>query len=441
MKIEQLYQIYLHYQHIIIDTRKVIKDSFFFAVGRKDERGVHRGCQFAAQALAAGAAVVVINDPELKALHTNDERWFLVEDCESALQQLGRYHREQLDIPIIAIAGSNGKTTTKELLQLVLAQKYSCFATIGNLNNHLGVPLSLLQIETHHDMAILEVGANHLGETAYLCRLVQPTYGLVTNCGKDHLGEYGSFENVIEANKELYDYFEENGGLVFVNGRDEILMRTSEKVEQRICYGDDNNSVRADITGSPLLELNLWINDEAAAVKTALFGDFWRDALLAAAQIGHQFGIELFAIKKAIEAYRPEGLRSQMLHWQGHTLLLDCYNANPSSMEVFVRAAQESPEMPKILILGEMLELGQYSEEEHQHLVEKLIRYERFDHVLLIGKEFLKIKLPLAPQLSHFEGREAAQYWLVERLEKEKYYVYVKGSRGNRLEELFGIKH
>jgi UDP-N-acetylmuramoyl-tripeptide--D-alanyl-D-alanine ligase len=390
MNIEELYQLYCRFPHVIIDNRRVIKDSFFFAVGRKDENGIHRGCQFAHQALESGAAAAVINDPNLKAAHADDERWILVEDCEFALQQLGRYHREQLSIPIIAIAGSNGKTTTKELVQGVLAQKYSCFATIGNLNNHLGVPLSLLQIEAHHEMAILEVGANHLGETAYLSRLVQPTYGLVTNCGKDHLGEYGSFENVIKANKELYDYFEENGGLVFVNGRDEILMATSEKVEQRICYGDDNNSVRADITGSPLLELDLWINEESAAVKTALFGDFWRDAVLAAAQIGHQFGVEIADIKEALEAYRPAGLRSQMLDWQGHTLLLDCYNANPSSMEVFVRAAQESPEMPKILILGEMLELGQYSEEEHQHLVEKLIRYERFDHVLLIGKEFFK---------------------------------------------------
>lgn len=438
MEIESLYQLYKRYPHITIDNRKVIKDSIFFSVGRKDEYGVHRGCQYAEAALDAGAALVVVNDFELYEKHKKDTRWFYTNDCETTLQQLSRYHREKLEIPVIAIAGSNGKTTTKELVHSVLSSKYCCFSTPGNLNNHLGVPLSLLQIGKHHEIAILEVGANHLDETAFLCRLVQPTYGLVTNCGKDHLGEYGSFENVIKANKELYDYFEENGGLVFVNGRDEILCKISKAVEQRILYGDDNSSVRAEITGSPLLELDLWINDRSAKVKTALFGDFWRDAVLAAAQIGHQFGVDINEISEAISAYRPAALRSQMLEWKGSTLLLDCYNANPSSMEVFVRAAQQSPEVPKILILGEMLELGEYSDEEHQYLVDKQIDYERFEQIVLIGSEFTKINLPKLENLLHFKDRNDAQLWLKNNMkESENYYVYVKGSRGNRLEELF----
>lgn len=438
MQLADLYQLYFKYPHITIDNRKVIKDSVFFAVGRKDERGVHRGCQFAEAALEAGAAVVVVNDPELFENYKDDYRWVYVEDCETTLQQLGRYHREQLEIPVIAIAGSNGKTTTKELIQAVISTKYCCFSTPGNLNNHLGVPLSLLQIGKHHEFAVLEVGANHLDETAFLCRLVQPTYGLVTNCGKDHLGEYGSFENVIKANKELYDYFEENGGLVFVNGRDGILCETSSAVEQRILYGDDNSSVRAEITGSPLLELDLFINDESAIVKTALFGDFWRDAVLAAAQIGHQFGIDIHDIAAAISAYRPAALRSQMLEWKGNTLLLDCYNANPSSMEVFIRAAQQSPEMPKLLILGEMLELGEYSDEEHQYLLDKQIDYTRFEKVILVGSEFLKVSMPDVQNLLHFIDRKDAEIWLKNMLANgEKYYIYVKGSRGNRLEEMF----
>jgi UDP-N-acetylmuramoyl-tripeptide--D-alanyl-D-alanine ligase len=438
MQIESLYRIFLEYPHIIIDTRKVIKDSLFFAVGRKDERGVHRGCQFAEAALEAGAAIVVVNDPLLLEKHSGDSRWVLVDDCETALQQLGRYHREKLEIPVIAIAGSNGKTTTKELIQAVLSTQYCCFSTPGNLNNHLGVPLSLLQIGKHHEIAVMEVGANHLDETAFLCRLVQPTYGLVTNCGKDHLGEYGSFENVIKANKELYDYFEENGGLVFVNGRDEILCESSKAVEQRILYGDDNNSVRAEITSSPLLELDLWINDESTKVKTALFGDFWRDAVLAAAQIGHQFGIEIHQIAEAISAYRPAALRSQMLEWMGNILLLDCYNANPSSMEVFIRAAQQSPEMPKLLVLGEMLELGDYSDEEHQFLLDKQIDYTRFEKVILIGNEFTKVKIPDLANVSHFVHRKDAQLLLKNNFSGgENFYIYVKGSRGNRLEELF----
>lgn len=438
MQIESLYQLYIRYPHISIDNRKVIKDSIFFAVGRKDERGVHRGCQFAEAALEAGAAAVVVNDTLLLEQHKGDQRWVFVDDCEFALQQLGRYHREMLEIPVIAIAGSNGKTTTKELVQAVLSTKYVCFSTPGNLNNHLGVPLSLLQIGKHFELAVLEVGANHLDETAFLCRLVQPTYGLVTNCGKDHLGEYGSFENVIKANKELYDYFEENGGLVFVNGRDNILCETSKAVEQRILYGDDNSSVRAEITGSPLLELDLFINDESAIVKTALFGDFWRDAVLAAAQIGHQFGIDIHDIAAAISAYRPAALRSQMLEWKGNTLLLDCYNANPSSMEVFIRAAQQSPEMPKLLILGEMLELGEYSDEEHQYLLDKQIDYTRFEKVIIIGNEFTKVSLPQVENLQHFNDRKEAEICLQNIIANgEKYYIYVKGSRGNRLEEMF----
>ena len=438
MNIESLYKLYSRYPHITIDNRKVIKDSIFFAVGRKDERGVHRGCQFAEAALEAGAAAVVVNDALLLQQYKGDERWIFVDDCETALQQLGRFHREMLEIPVIAIAGSNGKTTTKELVQAVLSTKYVCFSTPGNLNNHLGVPLSLLQIGKHFELAVLEVGANHLDETAFLCRLVQPTYGLVTNCGKDHLGEYGSFENVIKANKELYDYFEENGGLVFVNGRDNILCETSSAVEQRILYGDDNSSVRAEITGSPLLELDLFINDESAIVKTALFGDFWRDAVLAAAQIGHQFGIDIHDIAAAISAYRPAALRSQMLEWKGNTLLLDCYNANPSSMEVFIRAAQQSPEMPKLLILGEMLELGEYSDEEHQYLLDKQIDYTRFEKVIIIGNEFTIVSLPGVENLQHFNDRNEAQLWLKNNmLADKKYYIYVKGSRGNRLEEIF----
>ncbi len=438
MQIERLYKLYSSYPHIAIDNRKVIKDSIFFAVGRKDEKGVHRGCQFAEAALEAGAAVVVVNDPKLIEAHSGDSRWVFVDDCETALQQLGRLHREKLEIPVIAIAGSNGKTTTKELVQAVLSTKYCCFSTPGNLNNHLGVPLSLLQIGKHHEIAVMEVGANHLDETAFLCRLVQPTYGLVTNCGKDHLGEYGSLENVIKANKELYDYFEENGGLVFVNGRDNILCETSKAVEQRILYGDDNSSVRAEITGSPLLELDLWINDESAKVKTALFGDFWRDAVLAAAQIGHQFGIDIHDIAVAISAYRPAALRSQMLEWMGNTLLLDCYNANPSSMEVFIRAAQQSPEMPKLLVLGEMLELGDYSDEEHQFLLDKQIDYARFEKVIIVGNEFSKVSLPDVANMLHFIDRKDAQLWLKNNFSGgENYYIYVKGSRGNRLEELF----
>ena len=441
MSLEEIYNNYLKYPHISIDSRKIIENCFFVAIGRKNEKGVHRGCEFAELAMDSGAAVVMFNDPELKAKHDKDDRWILVEDCEMILQQLGRYHREQLNIPVIAIAGSNGKTTTKEILQAVLSQKYSTFATPGNLNNQLGVPLSLLQIGKHHEIAIIEVGANHLEETSFLCKLVQPTYGLVTNCGKDHLGEYGSYENIIKANKELYDYFEENGGLVFVNERDDILVESSKKVEQRIFYGDDNNSIRSEILNSPLLEIRLWINDHSADIKTFLFGDFWKDTLMAAAQIGYQFGLNLDQIKDAMESYKPAALRSQITKWYHSDLILDCYNANPSSMEVFVKAVQQSPESPKILILGEMLELGEYSEEEHQYLIDQVIMIEKFEKVILVGNEFFKIKLPSNKRLLHFEKNAFAKDFINQYYKDTSAFIYVKGSRGNKLEEIFDIKH
>ena len=438
MAIEKLYELYIKYPYVTIDTRKVFEDVIFFGVGSKNKFGVHRGCQFAEEALAAGAAYVIINDPVLKAAHQDDPRWIFVDDCELCLQQLARYHREQLNIPIVAIAGSNGKTTTRALMELVLSQKYRCFATPGNLNNHLGVPLSLLKINATHEIAVLEVGANHIGETLFLCRLVQPTYGLVTNCGKDHLGEYGSFENVIKANKELYDYFETAGGLVFVNGRDDILMEISAQCPQRIIYGDDENTLRGEVLHSPILPMRIWINEESRDVKTALFGDFWRDAVLTAAQVGYQFGLSIDQIKWAIEAYRPDALRSELIEWNGHSVLLDCYNANPSSMEVFIRATQSSPEVPKILILGEMLELGEYTEEEHQYLLDKVIDEKRFDKILLVGAEFSKINLPKNSKIKHFESTLLAQRWWSSQVFIQGGCIYVKGSRGNKLETLFG---
>jgi UDP-N-acetylmuramoyl-tripeptide--D-alanyl-D-alanine ligase len=438
MNTVELYELYIKYPSITIDTRKVFKNVIFFGVGTKNELGVHRGCQFAAEALAAGAAFVVINDPVLKAAHLDDNQWILVDDCELSLQQLARHHREQLNIPVIAIAGSNGKTTTRALVELILGQKYRCFATPGNLNNHLGLPLSLLQINAEHEIAVLEVGANHVGETLYLCQLLQPTYGLVTNCGKDHLGEYGSFENVIKANKELYDYFEKVGGLVFVNGRDDILMEISEQCPQRIIYGDDENTLRGEVIQSPMLEIRLWINEDSRDIKTALFGDFWRDSVLSAAQIGYQFGLSIDQIKWGIEAYRPDALRSELIEWNGHSVLLDCYNANPSSMEVFIHAAQRSPELPKILILGEMLELGIYTEEEHQYLLDKVIDEKRFDKILLVGKEFSKINIPQSSKIKHFESTLLAQRWWFSEVFIQGCCIYVKGSRGNKLESLFG---
>jgi UDP-N-acetylmuramoyl-tripeptide--D-alanyl-D-alanine ligase len=433
---EALYQHYLKHPFVFIDTRKELSNGIFVAVGQKDARGAHRGNQFAELAINSGkAAYAIINDAELKQQYAADERYILVEDGEIALQEFAKHHRKQLNCPIIAIAGSNGKTTIKELLHRVLSHQYKTFSTAGNLNNHLGVPLSLLSIDNSYEMAILEIGANHLEETRFLAALIEPDYGLVTNCGKDHLGEYGSIENIIKANKELYDVLSENNKPAFVCNNDALLVEISEAIPHRIFYGQ-NAAVDATIISRPFLKFELSIAPSKWMVQTNLFGAFWLDALLGAAAVGHYFKIDGANIKKGIESYHPAALRSQLIAWNDNKVLLDCYNANPSSMEVFLAEIQQSNlTEAKVLVLGEMLELGDYSKEEHQKLVNE-IDLNQFEQVLLVGASFLDIKLPLDNKLQHFETRNAVNDFLLAQDYKEHYF-FVKGSRGNRLEELF----
>lgn len=434
---EALYQHYLKHPFVFIDTRKELSNGIFVAVGQKDTRGAHRGNQFAELAINSGkAAYAIINDVALKEKYATDKRYILVEDGEKALQEFAKYHRKQLKCPILAIAGSNGKTTIKELLHRVLSKKYKTFSTQGNLNNHLGVPLSLLSIDSSYEMAILEIGANHLEETRFLATLIEPDYGLVTNCGKDHLGEYGSIENIIKANKELYDVLAESNKTAFVCANDNLLVEISDTIPNRIFYGQ-NAFINAKIVGRPFLKFELSIEASKWMVQTNLFGAFWLDALLGAAAVGHYFQVDGTSIKEGLESYHPAALRSQLITWKENKVLLDCYNANPSSMDVFLAEIQESDfKETKILVLGEMLELGDYSQEEHQKLVDA-IDLNQFECVLLVGVSFLEIELPVSEKLRHFETRNAAKEFLLAR-DYQKYYFFVKGSRGNRLEDLFG---
>lgn len=429
-----LYQYYQQHPTVFIDTRKKVVGGIFVAVGQKDERGCHRGNQFAAQALASGqAAYALINDPALKEEHRDDPRYILVEDGERALQQLAQTHLEHLYCPLIAIAGSNGKTTFKELLHQVLSKKYTVFSTKGNLNNHLGVPLSVLSLTKEHEMAILELGANHLGETRFLAQLLQPHYGLVTNCGKDHLGEYGSVENIIQANKELYDILEEQDSTAFVHQDNPLLMDMSKEVATRVLYGQ-KTAVQAEILETPFLKIKLQLGPESWIIQSQLFGSFWIETLLGVAALGYYFGVEGEDIKAAIEEYQPAALRSQQITWEGHRVLLDCYNANPSSMSVFLQAIQESNlKGHKILVLGEMLELGEYSASEHQALMQQ-IDWTQYQQVYAFGKAFLEIELPNHVHFQHFMSKTPLKAAL---LAAEKSAIFVKGSRSNQLEELF----
>lgn len=433
MELAALYAIYQQYPNICIDTRQIVPNSIFVAIGQKDANGIHRGNQFAKQAIQQGAAYCIINDANLKAEMLGSEQFILVDDCEQTLQTLAQYHRRQLNIPIIAIAGSNGKTTTKELIYNVLATEYHTFATRGNLNNHLGVPLSLLQLTRSHQIAILEIGANHLNETAFLCELVEPNFGLVTNCGKDHLGEYGSFENVVRSNAELYDYLAQAGGTAFVCTDDALLWEISAHVGKRSAYGS-GTATAATIEKTPFLGIQLSINQVTKAVQTQLFGRFWRDTVVAAAHIGAYFNVPVQQITQAIANYTPASLRSQQLTWQNNRVLLDCYNANPSSMEVFVAEIQACTQANKILILGEMLELGAYSQTEHAQLIASL-DWAQLEAVVLVGHEFEHIALPTVPQLHHFPSYQEAKTWIWAQQWQHK-NIYVKGSRGNRLEKI-----
>lgn len=441
---KDIYALYRQHPHVYIDTRNAPANGIFIAVGQKDERGCHRGNQFAQQALEqCQAAYVVINDKDLYAQHQDDTRWILVEDGEVALQTLAQQHRKTLPFPVLAIAGSNGKTTTRQLIQLVLAKKMRVFGTPGNLNNHLGVPLSILQINPNdYDVAVLEIGANHLGETYYLSSIAAPTLGLVTNFGKDHLGEYGSLENIIKANAELYDFLAKNGGMAFVNTDDAQQIASSQNVGKWFYFGRTAQGtatakpvvyVASIVSGVPALHLNIIAWLEMTDIKTQLFGSFWADAVVAAATIGFYFEVPLDDIKSAIESYTPASLRSQWTTWQGNQVLLDCYNANPSSMELFVQEVQQYAKPDDILILGEMLELGIYSPQEHQTLLDRL-QPQRLAGIIVVGHEFSGCRLP--PGVLHFPKTSQAADWLRNHAPAGK-QIFVKGSRGNKLETIF----
>lgn len=430
MEIAQLYTHFLSAKGLCIDSRQVKAGDLFFALGQKDENGCHKGNDFAEMALTKGALAAIINDPRLKAENAQDERYILVEDVEICLQQLAKYHRKQLDIPVLAVVGSNGKTTCRELLYLVLSQNYDCWATPGNLNNHLGLPLSVLQIKNEHELAILEIGANHLGETAALCEIAAPTHGLITNHGKDHLGEYGSVENIQKANHELYDYLAKTGGQAFVYGQDPVMMKAAKQLKDPIFYGRPNDQAKAKLLAAPDLELQIQLGKRKLAIKMNLFGEFWAPTVLAAATIGDYFALPAAVIKQTLESYAPKSLRSERRNWNEQALLLDCYNANPSSMQVFLQAAKAEKSAPKVFVLGEMLELGEFSQREHQALLDQLAD-EKEIQLFLFGPSFLGLSLP--PFAQHFEQLDQLQ----QALPTSGHAIYVKGSRGNRLEQLF----
>lgn len=421
--IDKLYNAYLASRHVTTDSRAITPGCIFFAF-----RGANfDGNAFAPQALEQGAALCVISDPQYKV----DDRCIVVPDVLATLQELAREHRRHLTIPVIGITGTNGKTTTKELVHAVLARRYKTSATAGNFNNHLGVPLTILAIPADTQIAIVEMGANHPGEIAGLCSIADPDCGLITNVGRAHLEGFGSFDGVIRTKTELYRHLSAKNGLVFVNADNEHLMPIAKNIDHHLTYG---SSAEADTRGTyvgsdPYMHFYFEVGDNVYNTHSHLLGAYNFDNAMAAVAVGLHFGVEPWDIKEAIEAYTPANQRSQWKETANNNLYLDCYNANPSSMAAALRAFSDIKAPHKAAIIGAMRELGSTSLEEHQRLVDTLDK-SHLDYCLLIGPEFDGISL--TNNTKHVNTTEEA-ITLLKEWGPKGYTILIKGSNSNRL--------
>jgi UDP-N-acetylmuramoyl-tripeptide--D-alanyl-D-alanine ligase len=435
MTTDSLYEIFVKHPQVSTDTRAVKKDSIFFAL-----RGeTFDGNKFAKEALEKGAAFAVIDDASFK----TDERYIVVDNALFALQRLASFHRKQFDIPVIGITGSNGKTTTKELTHAVLSKKFSAYATKGNLNNHIGVPLSLLEINEKTEIAVIEMGANHVGEIAALCQVANPDFGLITNVGKAHLEGFGGFEGVKKGKGELYDFIAEKDGTIFINADnfDLVSMAENAGVKSKILYGTKQEyDCRGRVTEEfPALKIS-WkakLNSKENSIQTHLTGSYNLENILAAVCIGNYFGVEAGKINSAIEEYLPSNNRSQVVTKGSNTIILDCYNANPTSMTAALVNFSGMKAKKKVAILGDMLELGNESETLHRTVIEQVSGL-ALDEIILIGKEFASaLKREKIDCRSFVTTDEAKEYLSAHKFQEAA--ILVKGSRGSRLEKLFEV--
>lgn len=385
MKLSALYQIFLDCQLVTTDSRNCPEGSLFIAL--KGES--FNGNAFAGKALETGCAYAVIDESEYAI--EGDQRYILVDDCLQTLQQLANYHRHQLDTRVIGITGTNGKTTTKELISAVLSQSHNILYTLGNLNNHIGVPSTLLRLKAEHDLAVIEMGANHPGEIKFLSEIVEPDCGIITNVGKAHLEGFGSFEGVIKTKGELYDFLrKKEGSTVFIHHDNAYLMNIAEGLNL-IPYGtEDDLYVNGRITGnSPYLtfEWKAGKDGKSYQVQTQLIGEYNFPNALAAITIGRFFGVEDAKINEALAGYTPQNNRSQLKKTDDNTLIIDAYNANPTSMMAALQNFRNMEVPHKMLILGDMRELGAESAAEHQKIADYLKEC-AFEKVWLVGDQF-----------------------------------------------------
>jgi UDP-N-acetylmuramoyl-tripeptide--D-alanyl-D-alanine ligase len=421
MKIEEIYQCYLQCTTVCTDTRKIEPNCLFIAL-KGDNFNANT---FAQEALDSGASFVIIDD---KKYYTDKEKMILVSDSLKTLQELAKFHRHELGLPIIALSGSNGKTTTKELINVVLSKKYNTKATDGNLNNHIGVPLTLLSFNENTDIGIVEMGANHQKEIEFLCSIAEPDYGYITNFGKAHLEGFGGIEGVIKGKSELYQYLENNSKIAFVNLDDPIQKEKTSHISRYTFSEKEKCVVKIDsISANPMVEISY----NAIEIKSKLIGLYNANNLNAAITIGKYFNVEDQDIKDAIENYTSTNNRSQLIEKNNNHIILDAYNANPSSMIAALTNFKQLEGLGKIAILGDMFELGQESSVEHKKIIDFLLKEEKIE-TYFIGKDFYSNKLEVN-HLHFFENFENFS----EKLTAKKLSgntILIKGSRGMALE-------
>ncbi len=423
-QLKDIYALYLQYPVIITDSRNCLPDSIFVALKGDN----FNGNAFAQKALEQGCAYAIVDEAE----YAGDSRIILVNDCLKTLQDLANYHRKQFKGKVIGITGTNGKTTTKELTAAVLSKKYKTLFTQGNLNNHIGVPLTLLRLTNDYEFAIIEMGASHQGEIKTLCEICEPDFGLITNVGRGHLEGFGSFEGVIKTKGELYDFIRAKNGKIFINHDNEYLQKISiglNKVE----YGNDGDVFVSGkvIDSSPYLSFE-WKtkNVDFQSIKTQLVGEYNLENALAAATIGLFFDVEISLINDALTEYTPQNNRSQLKKTADNSLIIDAYNANPSSMKASLMNFKNMKINHKAVILGDMLELGEESEKDHQDIVDFLNECQ-FEKVFLVGKCFASTKHTFEAYLSITE--------LIQDIPKynlKDFTILIKGSRALKLEKV-----
>jgi UDP-N-acetylmuramoyl-tripeptide--D-alanyl-D-alanine ligase len=431
MDIRQLYKLFTQHPSVQTDTRKLKKGDIFFALKGPN----FNGNKFAKQALDSGAAYAVVDEQEF----ATDDCIILVEDALKTLQELALYHRREFNIPFIAITGSNGKTTTKEMVSTVLSSTFRTYTTEGNLNNHIGVPLTILSIKKDAEMAVIEMGANHQKEIESYCTYTLPDYGIITNCGKAHLEGFGGEEGVKKGKGELYVHLLRNNGTAFVMWDYDYLREMSKGISTIITYGTPEASLfgKVDVAGKviksePFLSVSIEGDEVLQKIDTQLVGSYNLPNILVAVTVGKHFNIPSEKIKKAIEEYAPSNSRSQLLEKDGNKIILDAYNANPTSMRAAIENLASIDSDKKVLMLGAMAELGEESVEEHREIVELIGKY-NWSEVALVGGDFLKIDHGYH---SFNNAMEAAAWFKNQQFSGA--YILVKGSRSSAMEKVLG---